>query len=282
MTGLFLPQSRIQLANLLRVTTVARPRTMGMPSANTKRVHPSSKHVSVKVTPDSGKKIRVGSERFIGEPLGLPVQGGFGPDDCCVVCRKLVWGMSSRTWLARDKTNNSCVAIKVLTGTATDLVRQRIIRETETLYQVSSPSSPHCLKLLSDFTNPGKGSSGEHVCSNFIASPPLPNVSFYTLCGIAHAHSRGVLHTDLRPENIFFDTRMSGSDFDKLLESHPSRRHSPEESYDGMMQAAVSQPLPVPTLQEAMQRTFVLTDFGNGKSVAMILLPSAELFYSPA
>jgi hypothetical protein len=51
---------------------------------------------------------------------------------------------------------------------------------------------------------------------------------------------------------------MSNSDIDDLLKSDPSRRHPPEESYDGTMQAAVSQPLPIPTLEEAMQRTFVL------------------------
>ncbi|KAG2350160.1 kinase-like protein [Suillus weaverae] len=54
---------------------------------------------------------------------------------------------------------------------------------------------------------------------------------------------------------------MSNSDIDNLLKSDPSRRHPPKESYDGTMQDAVSQPLPVPTLQEAMQRTFVLGKF---------------------
>ncbi len=50
---------------------------------------------------------------FVEEPLGLPAEEGYGwpqlefneaigPEKRYVVCRKLGWGMSSSTWLARD------------------------------------------------------------------------------------------------------------------------------------------------------------------------------------
>ena len=51
---------------------------------------------------------------FASEPLGLPAQGGYGwpyieagqfigPENRYQICRKLGWGMSSSTWLARDQ-----------------------------------------------------------------------------------------------------------------------------------------------------------------------------------
>ncbi|KAG1845083.1 kinase-like protein [Suillus subalutaceus] len=181
--------------------------------------------------------------------------------------------------------NNSYVAIKILIGKPTDLFRQNHLPEWTILKQVSSPPNPHCLQLLSDFVIPGKGSAGEHLC--FVTQVlggdvskldetcgpifPLPLakcILLHILRGIAHAHSCGIVHTDLHLSNIFFNTCMSTADLDKLLKSNPSCRHPPEESHDGMMQTAVSQPLPVPTLEEAMQRTFILADFGSGNSTA--------------
>ncbi|KAK0455646.1 kinase-like protein [Desarmillaria tabescens] len=231
---------------------------------------------------------------FASEPLGLPGQEGYGwpqldfdeaigPENRYVICRKLGWGMSSSTWLARDKMDNSYVALKILNGFHTELVERGRVWELEALQRISSSPLMHCLQLMSHFTLPGKGTAGQHLClvtkvlggdvkslfekHGIFPFPLAKRIILHLLRGIAHAHSRGVMHTDLKHNNIFFDTPISMDDFDKLLMSDPPRRHVPEASHDGLVEATVSQPLPIPTLQEAMQRTFVVADFGHAQLI---------------
>jgi serine/threonine protein kinase len=101
---------------------------------------------------------------------------------------------------------------------------------------------------------------------------PLPlakRILLHTLRGIVHMHSCQIVHTDLKHDNIMFDAgSLTNDDFAALIEADPPRRHhSPE---DGTFQAAVSQPLPLPSVSEAMKRTYLVSDFGSGK----LFLPS--------
>ncbi|PBK93157.1 hypothetical protein ARMGADRAFT_1030556 [Armillaria gallica] len=83
-------------------------------------------------------------------------------------------------------------------------------------------------------------------------------IILYLFRGIAHApNRRGVVHTDLKRDNIFLETTMSTEDINKLLASNP-----------------VSSLLPIPTLQEAMRQIFVVADFdsSNLKHVASQLI----------
>ena len=67
---------------------------------------------------------------------------------------------------------------------------------------------------------------------------------------------------------------LTHADIEALIDKDPPRRHSPEESWESIVQAAVSQPLPLPSLSDAMTRTYIVSDFGSGEqwpdSVSML------------
>jgi len=146
--------------------------------------------------------------------------------------------------------------------------------------------SPHCIHKLDEFIFPGKGADGEHLC---LVTPvmggdvrsliqkysvfPLPlakRIALHLLRGIAFAHSSFVMHTDIKHDNILFTCLPHKYDIGELLAEDPSRRHPPEDSWEGKVQAAVSQPFPLPTLEEASELNFVLADFGSGADLSFV------------
>ncbi|KAK0226966.1 kinase-like protein [Armillaria nabsnona] len=99
---------------------------------------------------------------------------------------------------------------------------------------------------------------------------PLPlakRILLRTLRALNDLHECGVIHTDIKSDNMFFDTTLSNEDIRMLLESDPSRRHQAEASYDGIVHAAVSQPLPLPTIEGFAKRTFVLGNLGSAQPI---------------
>ena len=98
---------------------------------------------------------------------------------------------------------------------------------------------------------------------------PLPLVKrilLHTLRGLANMHHCQIVHTDLKQDNIMFDTgSIAQDDITMFINTDPARRHPPEESWECIVQAAVSQPLPLLSLAEAITRTYIVSDFGSGE-----------------
>lgn len=235
---------------------------------------------------------------FVSEPLGMPASDGYGwpqlefgecigPGNRYKIARKLGWGMHSSTWLARDACEGKYLALKVLTGHVTRMYDDGLVWEPHILRAVSKPpTSPHCTPLLDEFTIPGKGSSGSHRCFSLPlyggdvdalrrsrTTPfPLPlakRIALHVVRGLARVHERGVVHTDVKLNNVFYETKLAVSDLDALVAANPPRRHAPELSVDGTLQAAASQPLPAISEEAALRATYVLGDYGNAELAAV-------------
>ncbi|RDB25924.1 Serine/threonine-protein kinase SRPK [Hypsizygus marmoreus] len=254
----------------------------------------SNKHVSV--DPEGNHLVDL---EFIEEPLGVTAEQGqgflrvefgeaIGPDSRYEVARKLGWGMNSSIWLALDRKENKYVAIKALKGYATNLAKRGITWELPALERIASEPPPaefkstHWPRLLDHFVHPGSGEDGEHLClvTDVLGGDveelqvkvakkkglPLPlakRILLHTLRGLFHLHSCSIVHTDLKHDNIMFDLgSQTQADIAALLKADPSRRHPPEESWNCTVEAAVSQPLPLPSLSDAMKRTYLVSDLG--------------------
>ncbi|KAF8957039.1 kinase-like domain-containing protein [Flammula alnicola] len=143
----------------------------------------------------------------------------------------------------------------------------------------------HCPRLLANFIHPGKDRDGDHLClvtdvmggdvkslqvkvagKEGLPLPLVKRILLHTLWGLAHMHHCQIVHTDLKHDNIMFDTgSITQDDIARFIKTDPARRHPPEESWECVVQAAVSQPLPLPSLSEAMTRTYIVSDFGSAQ-----------------
>jgi len=117
--------------------------------------------------------------------------------------------------------DNTYVAIKILTGYATHLNHDHKLRELEVLQRLSSvtldDSSDHCVRLVDQFNHPGIDEDGEHLClvtelfwsnvqdiqatlqGGFIAVPTVKQILRHLLLGIARLHKCGIAHTGMLP-----------------------------------------------------------------------------------
>ncbi|KAI1794203.1 hypothetical protein LXA43DRAFT_164964 [Ganoderma leucocontextum] len=93
---------------------------------------------------------------------------------------------------------------------------------------------------------------GLHTCIREIlsiryAAPVTPDVKFA-----------------LKQTSVLVDNGgLTNVDINALLAADPPRRYPPELSEFRPVEVAVSQPLPAPTIEEAMTRTFCISDMGS-------------------
>ncbi|KAH0580374.1 hypothetical protein H2248_001875 [Termitomyces sp. 'cryptogamus'] len=256
-------------------------------------------HAPHSYAPDmSQDEVKVPHFIFEEEPLGIPTsegcgfyQGGpgqlLGPKPGFRIVGKLGAGTTATLWLARDLRNDNFVAIKILSGYASQLNREEKLLELKILQLLSSDTTsqapaPFVTKLLTCFYHPVGEDDGEHLClvmdllcsgiRSLLPSLPLQIVKRmlrHVLSGIAHAHMRGIAHTDLKLDNILITPSSSWSThaIAEWLERNPPETYPPTPSLMGMVTVFVSKPLPDPTVDELATATFRIADWGHAQIV---------------
>ncbi|KAG0693696.1 kinase-like domain-containing protein [Suillus ampliporus] len=244
---------------------------------------------------------------FAEEPLGIPAeeacgwfQGGpgcrLGPDLRFKVEAKLGFGTTSSLWLARDLRKDHYVALKILNGYASQLNREDKLQELKVLQCLSSDTSLPLpvdtsgtfARLLSHFYHQGIEADGEHLClvMELLGSDiqgiraglpknvylPLPVVKCIlkdVLLAMVHAHSRGIAHTDIKPDSIMvaLSDAWTTEAIAEWLKVNPPLTHPPEQSLTKMVTAFVTQSLPHPTFSELAVRKFTLADWSSAQFV---------------
>jgi serine/threonine protein kinase len=134
------------------------------------------------------------------------------------IVRPLGQGGMGTVWLARDRMLDRLVAIKVLlTSAASDSTRERFLREARTAAKLSHP---HIVPVhRADESNGQVWYSmgfvdGESLGDRIRERGALPFTDVVRILreaawALAYAHARGVIHRDVKPDNIMLD-RESG------------------------------------------------------------------------
>ncbi|KAF3769136.1 kinase-like protein [Cryphonectria parasitica EP155] len=182
---------------------------------------------------------------------GVYKPGGFHPvyigdiyNGKYTVLSKLGYGLYSTVWLVRDTSSPEeakYYALKVLSadcyGTEKDIFEREILRHLRDAdrnhvgyryichlvddFEHSGPNGTHLLLVL-ELMGEKLTTFGTLFNRTMVPNPLMRRFTFYLLAGLDYAHDSNVIHTDIKPDNIFvnfMDTSLIESEYLKQLPS---------------------------------------------------------------
>ncbi|HET7538141.1 MAG TPA: protein kinase, partial [Candidatus Didemnitutus sp.] len=121
-------------------------------------------------------------------------------------------GAMGVVWLARDRTLDRLVAVKVIHDGGNPLLAQRLLREGQAAARLRHPHivTVHAMVgngtstfLVMDYLE--GGNLEELLTEKTLPAPTIADITAKLANALAHAHASGLLHRDVKPSNILLD-----------------------------------------------------------------------------